>query len=87
MNKIFNILMLIIILFFIFNVFKYYSSSKNIKNANFNRINIDELLKKKVIDLPVLINDTDKVIFFNDQFNDEIQNENPRSFWNLLKSR
>lgn len=79
--------MLIIILFFIFNVFKYYSSSKNIKNANFNRINIDELLKKKVIDLPVLINDTDKVIFFNDQFNDEIQNENPRSFWNLLKSR
>ena len=79
--------MLIIILFFIFNVFKYYSSSKNIKNANFNRINIDELLKKKAIDLPVLINDTDKVIFFNDQFNDEIQNENPRSFWNLLKSR
>ena len=87
MYKAFNILMLLIILFFIFNVFKYYSSNKNIENTNFNRTNIDEILRKKIADLPVLKNDTDRVIFYNDQFSEEIQNENPRSFWNLLKNK
>ncbi len=36
--------------------------------------------------LPVLKNDTNNVIEFNDGFSSEINNDKPRSFWNLLKS-
>tara|TARA_Y100000817_G_C16577878_1_gene420576 strand:+ start:150 stop:413 length:264 start_codon:yes stop_codon:yes gene_type:complete len=87
MRKVVNILLLVLIILFIFNVFKYYSSNKNIENTNFNRINVDKLLKSKINNLPVLENDTDNVIVFNDMFSEQIQNDTPRSFWDLLKSK
>ena len=87
MQKIISILFLILIIIFFGSIFKYYSSNKNIKNKEFNRNNIDQLLNDKISNLPILKNDTDDVIEFNDGFSNEIKNDKPRSFWNLLKSQ
>ncbi len=70
---------------FIFSTFKYYLSNTNIKTTNFNRTNMDEILKKKKLDLPVLPNNTNNTIEFNDSFNKEIKEDETRSFWDLLK--
>lgn len=70
---------------FICTVFIYYSSNKNLDAKNFNRNNANEILRKKISDLPVLVSDTDKVIEFNDSFNEEIKPNKRRSFWNLMK--
>ena len=85
MNKVLNILMILIIIMFICTVFIYYSSNKNLDAKNFNRNNANEILRKKISDLPVLVSDTDKVIEFNDSFNEEIKPNKKRSFWNLMK--
>ncbi len=85
MSKIINFIFLIIILIFFFNIFKYYSSNFNIKNMNLNRLNIEESVKNKTSNLPFLKSDTNNVIEFNDSFTEEIKNDKPRSFWDLLK--
>ena len=87
MQKIISILFLILIIIFFGSIFKYYSSNKNIKNKEFNLNNIDQILNDKISNLPILKNDTDNVIEFNDGFSNEIKNDKPRSFWNLLKSQ
>jgi len=87
MQKIISIFFLILIIIFFGSIFKYYSSNKNIKNKEFNRNNIDQLLNDKISNLPILKNDTDNVIEFNDGFSNEIKNDKSRSFWNLLKSQ
>ncbi len=85
MSKILNILMIFLIIIFLIVIFKYYSSNKNIKIKNYNRSNIDQILKERISDLPILANDTDDVIQFNDLFGDEINKSKKRSFWDLLK--
>ena len=85
MKKTLNIFFLIIIFAFCFSVFQYYSSNKNIKVKNYNRENIEQIINKKITNLPILSNDTDNVIEFNDGYSNII-NDKPRSFWNLLKS-
>ena len=85
MTKLLNIFVLIIIVIFFLNTYKYYSSNKNIDAKNYNRNNINEIINSKINDLPVLKNDTDNVIEFNDGYSNQINNEKPRSFWNLLK--
>ena len=85
MNKIINLLVIILIFLFFFNIFNYYSSNQNIKNINLKRSNIQEILKNKTLNLPVLENDTKNVIEFNSSFSEEIQNNEQRNFWNLLK--
>ena len=87
MYKILNIIMFLLIVIFILAIFKYYSSNNNIKFKDFNRLNIDEILKQKVIDLPVLANDTNNVIEFNDSFESQINEKKRRSFWDLLKNK
>ena len=52
MFKIINILMSLLVIFFIFKVFSFYSSNKNISFKNYNRSNIDLILKEKIKDLP-----------------------------------
>ena len=74
------------ILIFTYIVFKNYSNI-NIDIKNYNRTNIDQILKEKVIGLPVLANDTDNVIEFNDSFENFMKDEKKRSFWNLLKNK
>jgi len=85
MKKVINIFFLILIIVFFLFSYKYYSSSKNIEAKNFNRNNINEIIKAKMSNLPVLNNDTDNVIEFNDGISNKIDETKPRSFWNLLK--
>ena len=87
MRKAINIFSLIIVLIFFLLTFKYYSSQKNIEARDFNRNNIDEIINMKISNLPILKNDTNNVIQFNDGFSNEMKNDKPRSFWNLLKSK
>ena len=85
MSKIFNIFLVILILIFFFYIYIFYSSNKNLESKAFNRSNIDQIINTKISNLPILTNDTDNVIQFNDGFSNEIRNDKPRSFWNLLK--
>ena len=85
MHKIINFFFIIIIFIFFFSIYKYYSSNKNIKNINLNRLNIEETIKNKISSLPVLKDDTDSVIEFNNSFDNEIKDNKKRNFWNLLK--
>ena len=80
-------LILLTIIFFVLIVYKHYSSSKIINAKNFNRLNINEILKNKVQNLPILSNDTNNVIVFNDSFDEEISDDKKRSFWDLLKNK
>ena len=86
MTKFINIFFFLLISIFFFTTYKYYSSTKNIKAKDFNRNNIDNIINKKISNLPILKNDTNNVIEFNDGFSNEIKNEKSRSFWKLLKS-
>ena len=85
MYKIINLFFVIIIILFFFNVYNYYSSNKNIKNINLNRSNIEEIVKSKISNIPILKNDTNNVIEFNSSFSEEIKSNEQRNFWNLLK--
>ncbi len=85
MRKILNIIMFLLIMVFSFYVYNHYSSTNNIKKTSLNRVNIEEILKNKITDLPLLANDTNNAIVFNDSFNDEIKKNKPRKFWDLLK--
>ena len=87
MYKFFNILMSLIVIFFILGVFNFYFSTKNISLKDYNRSNIDLILKEKIRDLPILVNDTSNIIEFNDSFEEEKNNEKKRSFWELLNKK
>ena len=87
MRKIINILLFILIISFLFFTLRFYVSNKNIKDKSFNRINIDQILKEKIKDLPVIENDTNNVIEFNNSLEKETSNEKKRSFWDLLKTK
>jgi YbbR domain-containing protein len=85
MRKLVDILSFFIVILFFLSVFNYYSSNKNIKKINSNRSNFDNVIKNKISNLPILSDDTKDVIIFNSSFSDEIKDNEPRSFWNLLK--
>ena len=79
--------MSLLVIFFIFKVFSFYSSNKNISFKNYNRSNIDLILKEKIKDLPSLANDTSNIIEFNDSFDLEDNSDKKRSFWDLLNKK
>ena len=87
MIKILNIIMFLLIIIFILSIYNYYSSNKNVDAKNYNRENIDRILKEKIIDLPVLKNDTNNVIEFNNSLKNDIKENKKRSFWDLLKKQ
>ena len=87
MEKIFNLFLILLILVFFSSTYKFYSSKNNIEIKNFNRNNLEKIMSSKTLNLPILENDTNNVIEFNDGFSNEIKDEKPRSFWNLLKSK
>ena len=82
-----NIFLFIIILIFFLSTYNFYSSNINIDAKEFNRLNINKIIDSKITNLPTLNNDTNNVIEFNDGYSNEIKNNKPRSFWNLLKSQ
>ena len=75
MKKIFNIFFFILIIIFFLSTYKYYSSNKNIIEKEYNRSNIDQIIDKKITNLPILNNDTDNVIEFNDGYSNNIKND------------
>ena len=87
MYKIINIFMIVLTIFFIFITFRYYLSNKNISNKDYNRVNIDEILKEKLENLPVLKSDTYNVIEFNNSLENKINDNKKRSFWDLLRNK
>ena len=54
--------------------YKFYSSKKNIKVKDYNRTNIDQIINNKISNLPILNNDTNNVIEFNDGFSTKTKN-------------
>jgi len=87
MIKISNIVMFLLIIIFILSIYNYYSSNKNVDAKDYNRKNIDQIVKDKIFNLPVLKNDTDNVIEFNNSLKNDIEEDKKRSFWELLKKR
>ena len=87
MYKITNILLFCLVVSFFYTSFKYYSSNVNINNKNYIRSNINQILREKVSDLPILSNDTDNVIEYVNSIENEIIDDKKRSFWNLLKKK
>ena len=87
MFRIVNILMSLLVVFFILKVFSFYFSNKNISLKNYNRANIDLIFKEKIMDLPILANDTSNIIEFNDSFDEEDNSDKKRSFWDLLNKK
>ena len=65
---------------FFFIIYNYYSSNKNINSKIYNRSNADQILKEKIKDLPVLLNDTDNVIEFNNSLDNKMTNEKKKKF-------
>ena len=80
MIKAFNIFMVFIIFVFILSISNYYFSKKNINSKNFNRSNIDQILKEKITDLPILVNDTNNVIEFNNSIESETDIKKKKKF-------
>ena len=58
-------------------------SEKNIKIINQNRSNIKNIVNSNIKNLPLLKNDTNNVIEFNNGFN-ELKKKSNKNFWNLL---
>ena len=87
MNKVLNLFLIILITIFFISTYYFYSSTKNIEAKKYNRNNIDKIIDIKISNIPILNNDTNNVILYNNGFNNEINSEKPRSFWNLLKSQ
>ena len=85
MIRVLNLIMFLFIIFFILIISKYYFSNKNINSKKNNLSNIDQILKEKISDLPVLLNDTNDVIIFNDTLRENESYEKKRSFWDLFK--
>ena len=85
LKNIINFVLLTLIIIFFFITFKYYFSNENIKNISLNRDNSENILKKKIYDIPILIDNTNNIIEFNSGFNEEMKNKKPRNFWKLLQ--
>jgi len=87
MKKILNIFSVLVTLFFFWISYQYYSSIKNLKVKEYNLNNIDNIISKKITNLPILSNDTSNIIEFNNSITNKINNDKPRNFWKLLKSK
>ena len=86
MLKTINLLLIILILIFSYTIFKYYTSNKNLKLINFKRKNINQIIDEKTLNLPILKNNTNDVIEFNNSLSNKTDKYKSRSFWDLLKT-
>ena len=50
------------------SIYQYYSSNKNAELKSYNRDNINEIINTKISNLPILNDDNNNVIEFNDLF-------------------
>ena len=82
MYKYFNLLLFFLIIFF-YKIYIFYSSNKNINTKNYNRENIEQVLKDKVSDILILSNDTNNVIEFNDSIDSQFKDR--KKFFRFIK--
>ena len=87
MMKLLNIFMIILVTLFFLNIYQYYSSNKNAELKSYNRDNINEIINNKISNLPILNDDTNNIIEFNDGYSNIKKKEKQRSFWDLLKTQ
>ena len=87
MKTFLNFFYITFIFIFFLMIYNFYSSHNNLKIKEFNRTNINQIIQDKTSNLPILTNDTNNVIEFNNSISDKINNDKPRSFWELLKSK
>ena len=85
LNKVLTIFQFLIIISFLLLTNFYYFSDKNVDKINKNRVNLSSKISKNLDDLPVIINDTNNIIEYqnNDTYLEKIKK---RSFWDLLNS-
>ena len=83
-NKVFSILQFLLIIFFIFYINYYYFSDTNIDKIYKNRLNLSLNLTKNAGELPLLNNDTNNIIEYQN-IDESTEKIKKRSFWNLLK--
>ena len=84
LKEIKNLIFIIIIALFIFFTGKYYFSNENIKNSYRSYKNVDEKIKLYSKNLPLLKNDTENVIEYVVQTE---QNKKKKfNFWKLIEN-
>ena len=76
---------LLTIFFFIFFVIKFYLSENNIKLSNKVMLQHQNILDKKLINLPIIKDDTNNIIEYTSEIED-FKNKKQRKFWDLLKT-
>ena len=76
---------LLTIFFFIFFVIKFYLSENNIKWSNKIILQYQNILNKKLINLPIIKDDTNDIIEYTSEIED-FKNKKQRKFWDLLKT-
>ena len=76
---------LLTIFFFIFFVIKFYLSENNIKWSNKVILQYQNILDKKLINLPIIKDDTNDIIEYTSEIED-FKNKKQRKFWDLLKT-
>ena len=76
---------LLTIFFFIFFVIKFYLSENNIKLSNKVMLQHQNILDKKLINLPIIKDDTNDIIEYTSEIED-FKNKKQRKFWDLLKT-
>ena len=76
---------LLTIFFFIFFVIKFYLSENNIKLSNKVMLQYQNILDKKLINLPIIKDDTNDIIEYTSEIED-FKNKKQRKFWDLLKT-
>ena len=81
-NKVLSILQFLLIIFFLLFINYYYFSDVNINKIYKNRTNLSLNLSKNADELPLLSNDTNNIIEY--QNNDESMEKIKKIFWNLL---
>ena len=76
---------LLTIFFFIFFVIKFYLSENNIKLSNKVMLQHQNILDKKLINLPIIKDDTNDIIEYTSEIED-FKNKKQRKFWDLFKT-
>ncbi len=83
-NKVLSILQFLLIIFFLLFINYYYFSDVNINKIYKNRTNLSLNLSKNADELPLLTNDTNNIIEYQN-IDETMEKIKKRSFWNLLK--
>ena len=83
-KEIFKVIYFLIIVLFLLFIFTIYFSKENINKIKKNRLEYRNAIEKKVPDLPFLENNTENIIDYNYEKNEE-KKLKKRYFWDLLK--